>query len=179
MRCRPMASRTPARSSVVPGPGPEVAQPELDTVGRPGVREALQHLDDGHVHLRRERQVEQHDRAARLGLRDRLQDAVTHRGGVGEEEHLVRAHDDQARHGRLRGGSQVERLEPAAGAAQEGQARLAGTPDEDGQRGDDGDGRAPAGWADEDAHEGDHGQPEVGPPQLPELAHLADLHHAQ
>ena len=30
----------------------------------------------------------------------------------------------------------------------------------------------------QDAHEGDHGQPEVRPPQVPEPAHLADLHHA-
>ena len=42
-----------------------------------------------------------------------------------------------------------------------------------------GDAQRLQGGHDQDAHEGDHGQPEVGPPQLPELAHLADLHHAQ
>ncbi len=63
--------------------------------------------------------------------------------------------------------------------AQERHARFADTPDEDAQRGQDGEREGLQRRHEEDGDQGDHGEPEIHSPQVPQLAHLADLHHAR
>jgi hypothetical protein len=117
----------------VPDVRHEVGQPQLHPLGGEAPVQIPERLHHRGIRLRGERQVQQHDHGRRLRIQGRREDPVAHVGDVAEEQHLVRADDQEARDGRLRLAAQVHRLHASARPAKERQASLARAPDEDGQ----------------------------------------------